>query len=468
MKIALLDSTIREGEQSPNVSFSVEQKIEIVKALDDFGVEFIEIGHPTVSPDIREAVSQIASMETRAEKLIHGRANRSDIDDAVSFGVPWVGIFFGTSDLSLEYKFGIDQSTALKRIVEAVEYAKNQGVKLRFTAEDATRTSLPFLIEVAQAVQAAGADRFSIADTVGTLTPEKTTSLIKSIKDSIDIKVHIHCHNDFGLATANATAALIAGAEVADVTINGLGERSGIVPLAEIAVLLKQKYNVNNNWDLGALPSLSKKIEQISGVFNSENKPIVGLHAFTHKAGLHTKAVLKDPRTYEAFPPELIKRHRDISIDKYSGRDAVANRLNTINIKYTDDQLNEILKVIKSHPEKRRFSDIELLEIADEILQADLKVYVPVDVEAIINMELSSTIYTTRITRLLMSFPQVKDVYEVAGDYDIIVHIKAKSIMELNSLVEELRISDGVRRTHTRPVLKGYSHGKEQKNGNVD
>ncbi len=243
MKIALLDSTIREGEQSPNVTFSIEQKIEIVKALDDFGVEFIEIGHPTVSPDIREAVSQIASMETRAEKLIHGRATRSDIDDAVSFGVPWVGIFFGTSDLSLEYKFGIDQSTALKRIVEAVEYAKNQGVKLRFTAEDATRTSLPFLIEVAQAVQAAGADRFSIADTVGTLTPEKTTSLIKSIKDSIDIKVHIHCHNDFGLATANATAALIAGAEVADVTINGLGERSGIVPLAEIAVLLKQKYN---------------------------------------------------------------------------------------------------------------------------------------------------------------------------------------------------------------------------------
>ncbi len=464
MKVALLDSTIREGEQSPNVSFTVEQKIEIVKAMDDFGVEFMELGHPAVSPDIREAVAQISAMDTRAEKLIHGRATRSDIDDAVSFGVPWVGIFFGTSDLSLEHKFGIDRPTALARIVEAVSYAKDQGIKLRFTAEDATRTDLPFLMEVAQAVESAGADRFSIADTVGILTPEKTTSLIQSVTEAINIPVHIHCHNDFGLATANVVSALHAGAHVADVTVNGLGERSGIAPLAEVAVLLKQQYQVENDWDLGALANLAKKVEQMSGVFNSEHKPIVGLHAFTHKAGLHTRAVLKDPRTYEAFPPELVQRHRDISIDKYSGRDAVADRLDSMNIQYTDVQLDEILTVIKSHPEKRRFSDIDLIEIADEVLMVDLKVYVPMNVEAIINMELSSAVYTTRVTRWLMSLPQVKDVYEVAGDYDIIAHITADSIGELNSFIEELRVSDGVKRTHTRPVLKGYSNGQVRQN----
>jgi len=387
MKVALLDSTIREGEQSPNVSFSVEQKIEIVKSVDDFGVEFIELGHPTVSPDIREAIARISAMETRAEKMIHGRATRSDIDDAVSFGVPWVGIFFGTSDLSLEHKFGIDQSTAIKCIVEAVSYAKDQGIHLRFTAEDATRTDLPFLIEVAQAVEEAGADRFSIADTVGILTPEKTTTLIRYITKAINIPIHIHCHNDFGLATANVAAALVAGAEVADVTVNGLGERSGIAPLAEVAVLLKHQYNVENDWELGALAKLAKKVEQMSGVFNSEHKPIVGLNAFTHKAGLHSKAVLKDPRTYEPFPPEMVKRHRDISIDKYSGRDAVADRLDRMNVQYTDEQLSEILIIIKSHPEKRRFLDIELMEIADEVLKVDLKIYIPVNVEAIVNMD---------------------------------------------------------------------------------
>ena len=467
MKVELLDSTIREGEQSPNVSFSVEQKVEIVKALDDFGVEFIEIGHPAVSPDIREAISQISAMETKAKKLIHGRATRVDIDDAVSYGVPWIGIFFGTSDLSLKYKFGIDQTTAIKRIVEVVSYAKDKGLNLRFTAEDATRTELSFLIEVAQAVEEAGADRFSIADTVGILTPEKTTALVKSVTEAINIPVHIHCHNDFGLATANVVSALLAGAHVADVTVNGLGERCGIAPLAEVAVLLKHQYQVENDWDLGALTKLAKKVEQMSGVFNSEHKPVVGLHAFTHKAGLHTRAVLKDPRTYEAFPPELLQRHRDITIDKYSGLDAVADRLDSMNIRYTDEQLKEILAMIKSHPEKRRFSDIDLIEIADEILMVDLKVYIPVDVEAIINMELSSAIYTTRVTRWLMSLPQVKDVYEVAGDYDIIAHITADSIGELNALVEELRVSDGVMRTHTRPVLKGYSNGKIQQNRQV-
>ena len=461
MKVALLDSTIREGEQSPNVSFSIEQKIEIVKKLDEFGIEFIEIGHPVVSPDIREAVGKISKLNTNAQKIIHGRATRSDIDDALSFNVPWIGIFFGTSDLSLKYKFGMKKMEALDRIVEAVLYAKDKGVKLRFTAEDASRTNISFLIEVAQRVEESGADRFSVADTVGILTPEKTSKLIKTIRKSISIPIHIHCHNDFGLATANVASALNAGAEVADVTVNGLGERSGIAPLAEVAVLLKQEYGAENDWDLGSLTKLSNKVEEMSGVFNSEHKPIVGLHAFTHKAGLHARAVLKEPSTYEAFPPDLLQRDRDISIDKYSGKETIANYLNNINIPYTKKQLEKILEVIKSDPEKRRYNDIELLEIVDEVLQTDKKVYMPINIEAIISMELSSAIYTTRITRWLMSLHQVKDVYEVAGDYDVFVHVETDSITELNSLVEEFRVRDGIRRTHTRPVLKGYTNGKK-------
>ena len=255
-KIELLDTTLREGEQSANVSFTVDQKIEILKSLDEFGVEFIEIGHPIVSPDVHDAVQKISQIETKANKLIHSRAMKEDIDLAHSFDIEWIGIFFGTSDLSLKYKFGINKSEAIKKIIDSVKYAKDKGIKLRFTAEDATRTNLDYLIEVAQSVSDAGADRFSIADTVGILTPEKTTNLVSKIVENIDIPVHIHCHNDFGLAVANSVSGLLSGAQVADVTINGIGERSGIASLAEIALLLKTQYNFENNWDLSKIYKL--------------------------------------------------------------------------------------------------------------------------------------------------------------------------------------------------------------------
>ena len=458
MKIELLDSTLREGEQAPGVSFNVSQKLELAKMIDNFGVEYIELGHPAVSPDVRKAVEELSKLDLNAQKLIHGRATKGDIDDAKKYNVPWVGIFFGTSDLSLQHKFGIDRNTALMRIKEAVSYAKDLGLKLRFTAEDATRTDLDFLIEVGQLVQECGADRFSLADTVGILTPTSTEMLVKAVVDSLDIPIHIHCHNDFGLATANVIAAFSAGARVGDVTVNGLGERSGIAPLAEIAMITKVIHQVDNDWKLETLMDLSRKVERLSGVFNSEHKPIVGQHAFTHKAGLHTRAVLKDPRTYEAFSPEILQRDREITIDKYSGKDALKNRLQSMNIQVNETQLHEIISVIKANPEKRKFSDIDLLEITDDILDVDLKARVPITIEAIISMELSSALYTTRITRWLMSFNQVREVYEVAGDYDIIVHTSSGTIKELNDLVEELRTSEGILRTFTRPILKEYSN----------
>ncbi|MEA1882529.1 MAG: 2-isopropylmalate synthase [Candidatus Marinimicrobia bacterium] len=366
MKVALLDSTLREGEQSPNVSFTLDQKINIVKSLDAFGVEFIEIGHPAVSDDVKDAISVISALETRAEKVIHCRALRSDIDEAVSFGVPWVGIFFGTSDLSLKHKFGIDRITAKKQIIDAVTYAKDQGIKLRFSAEDATRTNIHFLIEVAQAVEKAGADRFSIADTVGMLTPEKTSILINFVSDAINIPIHIHCHNDLGLATANSIVALRAGAQVADVVINGLGERSGIASLAEVAAILKIHYNVDNNWDLSVLTNLSKELESNSGIPNRLNQPIVGKYAFTHKSGLHTRAVIKAPETYEGFPPELVKQKREILLDKFTGKAAVADRLAFLNIEYSKFELDRITTRIKSNSKSSSISDKELLNFFNQ------------------------------------------------------------------------------------------------------
>ena len=361
MKVALLDSTLREGEQSPNVSFTTAQKIKIVKALDAFGVEFIEIGHPAVSKDIKKSISVISKLDTRAEKVIHSRALKSDIDDALLLDATWIGIFFGTSDISLKYKFGINQQSAINKIKYAVKYAKDNNVKIRFTAEDATRTDVSFLIEVAQIIEEAGVDRFSIADTVGVLTPDKTSSLVENITQAINIPVHIHCHNDLGMATANSIMGLKSGATVADVSINGLGERCGIASLAEVAMILKLHFDVMNQWNLSELMRLSKELELISGIPNRLNQPIVGKYAFTHKAGLHTKAVLKHPNSYEGYPPDMINQNREILLDEFCGKDAVADRLNKLNIRYSSAQLDKITSNIKKKRSSKSLSDIELL-----------------------------------------------------------------------------------------------------------
>ncbi len=457
MRVELLDSTLREGEQTANVSFTIEHKVEIAQLLDAFGVEFIELGHPAVSPDVRQAVERLSRLELQAQKLVHARALPADIDDAKRVGVPWVGMFLGTSPLSLEHKFGISPEEALDRVRDAVAHAKAQDLNVRFTAEDATRTDLTYLLEVAGVAEEAGADRFSIPDTVGTARPEQLAQIVTALREVVSIPIHVHCHNDYGMAGANTLAGLAAGARLGDVTVNGLGERSGIAALAEVAVALKMLYGVENPWKLELLPKLSRTVERASGVFNSENRPVVGTYAFTHKAGLHSRAVLKDPRTYEAFPPELVQRHREITIDKYTGRDAVRARLRDMNVSVDDEALEQIVSIVKNRPGKRRFSDIDLLEVADEVLELDLRARVPLEIEAIVHMGLSSALYTTRVTRRLMSYPQVEEVYEITGDFDVVAHVSAASIGDLNDLIEDLRVSEGVERTATQIILKGYA-----------
>lgn len=456
MTVELLDTTLREGEQTPNVTMTIEQKLEIAEALDDFGVEFIELGHPVVSPDVREAVHRLARLDTNAAKIAHGRAHPVDIDAAAECGTPWIGIFFGTSPLSLEHKFGVTQDEALQRIRDAVARAKDHDLNVRFTAEDATRTERDFLIQVSQAAAEAGADRLSFPDTVGTATPGSITELVTDVRNAVDLPIHVHCHNDLGLATANTLAGLEAGAQLADVTVNGLGERSGVAALAEVAVALKVLHGVENGWKLEQLPTLSQIVERITGAFNSENAPIVGMHAFTHKAGLHTRAVLKDPRTYEAFPPELVDQDRNIAVDKYAGREAVRARLSAMNVEITDEQLAEVLDAIKARPQKRNFADVDLLEIADEVLGLELRARVPLEIEAIVQLGLGSALHTTRVTRRLAALDMVKEVYEITGEDDVVAHVVAPSIATLNDFIEELRVAEGVARTTTHLILKGY------------
>lgn len=363
-KIEILDSTLREGEQTPGVSFTLEQKIAIANRLDTFGVDFIELGHPAVSPDVYEAVETLNDLELSAKKMAHGRATKSDINDVAMIGVEWMGIFFGTSPISLKHKFNVDQQTALRRIETAVKYGKDKGLNLRFTAEDASRTDGDFLIKIGQLVQSCGADRFSIADTVGCWTPSKAKEIVGRITSELELPIHVHCHNDFGLATANALSALEAGAQCVDVAVNGLGERCGLPSLAEVSTALINLYKMNGTWDLGVIPELSDLVTRFSKLKAGDTQPITGKNAFTHKAGLHVKAVVKNPKSYEAISPESLNRTRKLVIDKYTGKAAIQNKFDTLGITINQDQLENILKWIKMHPEKVNWSDEDLISHA--------------------------------------------------------------------------------------------------------
>ncbi len=460
----LLDTTLREGEQTPGVSFSIDEKKEIARALDEFGIDIIELGHPVVSDDIEKACSIIANDGLEAETMAHSRALKEDIDAAKNAGVDWVGIFLGTSQLSLEHKLHTDRSGALEKIRESVSYAKEMGLKVRFTPEDATRTDLGYLEEAVTAATEAGADRISIADTVGTATPETYGKLIENTVNRVDVPVHTHCHNDYGMAVANSLAGFESGAFLIDVTVNGLGERTGIPPLAPIAVALTRLYSVDKDWNLEALPEISHTVEKASGLFNSETDPIVGEYAFSHKSGLHTKAVLEDPETYEAIPPEIVHKQREIIIDKYAGKAAVKDRLNEMGVEPDEEQLEEIVSRVKQSASdgKTRFTDIDLLEIADKVLDLEIKSRIPAGVEALVSFSLNSTSYTTRATRKIAAFDEVDTVYELTGDHDIQAHLESSSVQQLNDMIEEFRNMDEVQTTETSLILKGYEPQNEK------
>lgn len=360
--IEILDSTLREGEQTPGVTFSVNEKIRIAQLLDEFGVDIIEAGHPRVSEDIFQGVKEITSQNLKAEILGHCRAIKEDVDVALSCDVDWVGIFFCVSNRRLEQQFrsNIDQASEL--IANVVEYAKDHGLKVRYTPEDGVRTDYNSLLKVSKAAVEAGADRISIADTVGAMTPGKMYNLIKKLKSDVNVKLNVHCHNDLGLATANALAAYEAGVSLIDVSVNGLGERVGITSLSELCLALNSLYHEKNSWSLELLPQLSQIVSEFSGIKLPPNAPIMGENAFVHNAGLHVAAVLNDPAYYEIIPPEIVGKRRTFILDKMASIQTIKQKLQNIGLATSTDNVNKIMHYVKSK-EKGTVSDEELREL---------------------------------------------------------------------------------------------------------
>ncbi|AWR97830.2 homocitrate synthase [Acidianus sulfidivorans JP7] len=458
MKVGILDSTLREGEQTPGVVFTTEQRVEIAKALSDLGVAMIEAGHPAVSPDIYEGIKRIIKLkkegEIRSEILGHSRAVKKDIETVAELEADRIAIFYGISDIHLKAKTRNTREEALQIIAEMVSYAKSHGLKIRFTAEDATRADLQYLVEVIKTAKNAGADRIGIADTVGILYPSKARELFSYLTKEIPgVEYDIHAHNDLGLAVANSLAAVEGGATIIHTTVNGLGERVGITPLQTVAAAIKYHFNIDVV-KLELLPKISSMVEKYSGIPTPPNFPITGDYAFIHKAGIHVQGILNDPRSYEFMPPETFGRTRDYVIDKYTGKHALKDRFERLGVNLKEEELEQVLAKIKSNPSVRFYRDVDLLEIAEDVTGKILKPRPPEKIEGIISIKCDSNVYTTAVTRRLSVIPGVKEVMEISGDYDIIAKIEAKDTTELNSIVENIRSVKGVQSTLTSLVLK--------------
>jgi isopropylmalate/homocitrate/citramalate synthase len=348
-KIRILDSTLREGEQHPGVSFSIKQRIQIAWMLDSFGVDQIEIS-PIVSPDHHEATKIIMRQGLKADIVAHVRAIKSDVDRALDCDTNWVATYMGISDIHLLAKLRISREEAKQRALEVVDYIKSHGLKSRFTMEDASRTDPEFLLEMCKEMNQRGIERISIPDTVGIMRPRGMYNLVKLVYDNIDnskTSLDVHCHNDVGLALSNALSGCDGGADQIHTTIDGLGERTGIPTLAETAVALNLVYKSNNNFRLHLLKDLSRTISDYTRIPIHESKPLVGDSAYKHKAGTHLAAILRNPAAYEIIEPKQVGNRRKIVFGELSGKNGSAYLLSLLGLDSNKENAESLAKGLK-------------------------------------------------------------------------------------------------------------------------
>ena len=361
-KIRVLDSTLREGEQHPGVSFTNKQRIQIAWMLDYFGVDQIEIS-PVVSDDHKEAVKTIIKQGLNADIVSHGRALKADIDVSLSCDAKWCAAYLGISDIHLKDKLRITRQQAMERAVETVEYAKSHGLKIRFTVEDGSRAEPEFLLKMCRAIEEAGVDRISLPDTVGILRPVGMYNFVKKVRSVVDTPLDAHVHNDIGFALANAFAACDGGVDQIHTTIDGIGERTGIPSLAEVSVALTYLYKSPNDFRLDMLQDLSRLIEEYTTIKPYDSKPIVGSSAYKHKAGTHLAAILRNPAAYEPIPPRTVGNRRRIVFGELAGKTGASYLMSILGL----EKDSESAKAVATGLKNLRMGDLIEIPLADRL-----------------------------------------------------------------------------------------------------
>jgi 2-isopropylmalate synthase len=367
--VKIFDTTLRDGEQTPGVSFTPEEKLEIAIQLDKLGVDVIEAGFPRSSEGEQKAIKEIANYGLKCEVCVLTRTLTEDIDSILNSNVDSVHTFVSTSDVQMKYALNKTPDEVMEMSVDAVDYIKKHGFICEFSPMDATRTDKTFLLRICKAVEEAGADRINIPDTVGIMTPINMKELIQFITSKVKVPISTHCHNDFGLAVANSLASVEAGASQIHVAVNGLGERAGNAALEEVVMALNLLYKLKTNVNTKLIYSTSKLVRQITGVPIQPNKAIVGENAFAHESGVHTKGVLVKPLTFEPIVPESVGRTRRLVAGKLAGTHGIRAELDESGLYPTNDQLKLIIKRVKEIGDKgKAVTTADLYAIARDVM----------------------------------------------------------------------------------------------------
>ena len=377
-RVMIFDTTLRDGEQSPGASMTAAEKLRMAHQLDDLGVDVIEAGFPISSPADFASVRRIASEVTRPVIAGLARVELADIDRAAqaleAAERPRLHVFLATSDIHLRHKLRFSRDECLERVVAGVERARAHVDDVEFSAEDATRTDLPFLCAVMQAAIAAGATTINIPDTVGYTHPAEYRKIIATLRAMVpgidDVTISVHCHDDLGLAVSNSLAALESGARQVECTVNGIGERAGNAALEEIVMALRVRpdgYPFETGVRTTELYRTSQLLTHLTGIHPQPNKAIVGRNAFAHEAGIHQDGVIKERTTYEIMTPSMVGvPESQLVLGKHSGRNALVRRYGELGYELSIDETARVYKLFKMLADQKK-------EIFDEDLIAILQ-----------------------------------------------------------------------------------------------
>jgi homocitrate synthase len=363
---SIIESTLREGEQFANAFFSSEQKVEIARLLDALGVEYLELTSPAASPQSLADCKRISGLGLKAKILTHVRCHMDDARMAIDTGVDGIDVVFGTSSYLRKFSHGKDIDYIIQSALEVIEYVKAQGLEVRFSSEDSFRSDLVDLLSIYRAVDKIGVTRVGIADTVGVANPRQVYDLVKTLRGVVHCDIEFHGHNDTGCAIANAFCALEAGATHVDTSVLGIGERNGITPLGGLIArmyvhdpeMIRQRYN---------LPMLREVENYVAGLVSVDvpfNNYITGYTAFTHKAGIHAKAILNNPSTYEILDPADFGLTRYIHVaHRLTGWNAIKQRAEQLQLQLTDEEIKKITTQIKALADQKNLSldDVDVL-----------------------------------------------------------------------------------------------------------
>ena len=368
-KIYIVDTTLRDGEQTAGVVFANEEKLVIADMLSELGVDQLEVGIPTMGGDEKEAIKQIVKRNNgRKSIMAWNRAVITDIEESIECGVDAVAISVSVSDIHIKHKLKTSREWVLENMIKSVEFAKKNGLYVSVNGEDASRADNEFLIQFIDEAKKAGADRFRYCDTVGIMEPFSIRKNIEELYKRTGFDIEMHTHNDFGMATANAIAGILGGASHVGLTVNGLGERAGNAALEEVLMALIYVYGYKADVNTKMFREVSEYVAQASGRKLPIWKAIVGDNMFAHESGIHADGAIKNPKNYEAFDPDVIGLQRQIVIGKHSGKAGIINKFKEYNIELNDEEARGILEMVRAASVrlKRTLFDKELVKLYQE------------------------------------------------------------------------------------------------------